>query len=470
MNTNISAAAWLLLGMCAVAGMTTVNPWLTVFALLSLGVAQAIVWRSDSTRLFAYILGYHWLQASVDLLRANFSHVDLDAFYVRGGNAELATALALLATVVLAIGVRLGLGASRSLPFGQPDDPARLVSSRGWFFVYICAAVIAVVATIAGGLIPSLRFPLSVVAHMKFAALWILAYATFSDSRQMKGYFYLAIAFEVLTSFGGFFASFTTPLVVSILAISSAKAKLTFRQLSAVFLSALTLVSMVIIWTAVKEDYRKFASGDSQRQVVVVTYRDTVQELTRLISALDRADIVDAMEKLIARISYTEFFGLTLDYVPAVTDHEWGAIWGDALLRPLMPRFLFPDKVVYDDSSRTRLYTGASIAGADEGTSISIGYIAESYVDFGLPWMFVPIALLGLFMGRICRALSQNGRNGSLVGHAVSFAALLPMALTETSITRSFGGLIGAAMGALVILRYVFPAVLPHLARMARRG
>ncbi len=68
-----------------------------------------------------------------------------------------------------------------------------------------------------------------------------------------------------------------------------------------------------------------------------------------------------------------------------------------------MPRFLFPDKPVLDDSERTRTYTGMNVAGMEQGTSIGIGYIGESYVDFGPVKMFAPIFLLGLLYGLIYR-------------------------------------------------------------------
>ena len=49
------------------------------------------------------------------------------------------------------------------------------------------------------------------------------------------------------------------------------------------------------------------------------------------------------------------------------------------------------------------MYTGSRVAGTEEGTSIGIGYMAESYIDFGPIYMFVPILLLGVFYGLIYR-------------------------------------------------------------------
>ena len=79
---------------------------------------------------------------------------------------------------------------------------------------------------------------------------------------------------------------------------------------------------------------------------------------------------------MVRRLSYVEyFFGAVLDYVPRIVPHEDGALWWDAISRPFMPRFFFTDKAIIDDFERTNKYTGFAVSGANEGTSISIGYM-----------------------------------------------------------------------------------------------
>jgi hypothetical protein len=52
-----------------------------------------------------------------------------------------------------------------------------------------------------------------------------------------------------------------------------------------------------------------------------------------------------------------------------------------------------------------RTYSGVWVAGTESDTSIAFGYAAETYVDFGLPWMFLPVLFFGLFMGILYRWL-----------------------------------------------------------------
>src|SRR5258708_34113455 len=91
---------------------------------------------------------------------------------------------------------------------------------------------------------------------------------------------------------------------------------------------------------------------------------------------------------------------MAVERVPFVLPHTDGQIMIDALTHLITPRFLYPDKAdLQSDSEMVRRYSGAKVAGADENTSIAFGYAAESYVDFGLPYMFIPVLIFGFVLG-----------------------------------------------------------------------
>jgi hypothetical protein len=86
------------------------------------------------------------------------------------------------------------------------------------------------------------------------------------------------------------------------------------------------------------------------------------------------------------------------------------------------------------------LYTGVVVGAAEQGTSIGIGYVGESYIDFGPRGMFLPIALLGMFYGMIFRVFALNSKN-ALIGMAAGAAILVFGAYTiETSNVKLVGG------------------------------
>jgi hypothetical protein len=119
---------------------------------------------------------------------------------------------------------------------------------------------------------------------------------------------------------------------------------------------------------------------------------------------------------------------------------EEGLLWGEALEHIVTPRLFFPDKRVIDDSERTRLYTGIDVAGIEQGTSIGLGYVAESYIDFGPTFMFFPILLLGMFFGGIYRFFMTRSKE-RLLGSALGASILIFQAYTiETSNIKIVGG------------------------------
>jgi hypothetical protein len=93
-------------------------------------------------------------------------------------------------------------------------------------------------------------------------------------------------------------------------------------------------------------------------------------------------------------------------------EHTEGEILAAAIQHSLVPRALFPEKpklLDNDGVDKIRKYAGVWVSGAAKGSSFAFGKEAESYVDFGIPLMFVPLFLYGLLMGfaykRLFRAI-----------------------------------------------------------------
>jgi hypothetical protein len=106
---------------------------------------------------------------------------------------------------------------------------------------------------------------------------------------------------------------------------------------------------------------------------------------------------------------------LALKRVPMITPYENGAILMAAIDNVLTPRLFNPDKAaIPSQSDEVRKYAGVWVRGRESNTSIAFGYVGESYVDFGLPWMFVPIFVYGLFIGVAYRLLVARIRHAEL--------------------------------------------------------
>ena len=106
----------------------------------------------------------------------------------------------------------------------------------------------------------------------------------------------------------------------------------------------------------------------------------------------------------------------------------------EVLTHIMSPRVFYTKKRgLVSDSELVRKYAGVFVAGEKENTNIAFGYAAESYVDFGVPLMFLPVFIYGLMMGityqgflRIIRHRDLAiGRHGHLLAVPVSVRAVV---------------------------------------------
>ena len=175
---------------------------------------------------------------------------------------------------------------------------------------------------------------------------------------------------------------------------------------------------------------------------MAVSAEESAGKLTNLVTDLSWDNFVSGLDNMILRVSYTNLFALTLINVPDSVPYEHGALWLGALKHIVTPRLFFPEKADISDSDRTNIYTGVQVAGTERGTSIGIGYVAESYVDFGPIWMFAPIFVLGVFFGLIYRFFVVRSRS-KLICSAIGSAIVIFGAYTiETSNIKIVGGIV----------------------------
>jgi hypothetical protein len=158
-----------------------------------------------------------------------------------------------------------------------------------------------------------------------------------------------------------------------------------------------------------------------------------------------------SIEILISRLSYIGFFSRVIEYVPAVEPHANGELLQMAITNAFMPRLVFPSKpVLPSDSYYTRRFTGIMVA--EEGTSISIGYMAEFYADWGLAGMFLSILVYGCLIGACIEVVRRFVHPGILVN---PFLIMLMMTVYqfEHQFIKTFAALISTTVAALLIQR-----------------
>jgi hypothetical protein len=271
----------------------------------------------------------------------------------------------------------------------------------------------------------------------------------------MRWAWFLGILFaELVLGFSGYFASFREPLVLAALALIEcfeSKRPAHWMRLSGL---AAATVLLGVLWLGVRTTYRSEFARDSFAQ----SRSERLETLGALSSDwLDQEGdaMVSDMDHLVERLWAVYYPAVAVSRVPEVLPHENGSLMWTALKHVVTPRFLFPDKgLLASDSELVRKYTGIPVAGADENTSIAFGYAAESYVDFGIPLMFLPSIIYGLIMGILYRVVYHLMHHRELAVALVSVVFWLSLYLFERSWIKTFGltATLAVYLGAVVYL------------------
>jgi hypothetical protein len=289
--------------------------------------------------------------------------------------------------------------------------------------------------------LPGLSQALLVALNFKWIIVILLMFAIIRQ-RQQYSLLLTVLLMESVLGVLGFFSHFKSVyFVLGVVLLASPAA---FRPGKILAVSAVLTfsLSLAVIWSVIKSDYREFLNQGTGEQVVLVSVGERLSKLQELVGGLDSEKIQQGVEALVLRVTYVQYFALSLFNVPQNIPHEHGRLWLGAVEHIFMPRIFFPDKAAIDDSARTTFYTGVTVAGADQGTSIGIGYMGESYIDFGRRLMFLPVLLLGLVLGGAYRFLVLKAVH-PLLGMAVATTILMFSGLTiEQSNIKIVGGVV----------------------------
>ncbi|MCB1275571.1 hypothetical protein [Prosthecobacter sp.] len=388
-----------------------------------------------------------WLQVVVAVFYSDLYNVTMDSV-LEAPEIETATWLTLAGVLCLAVGMRSMLSAQGrgrvvadiiEVEAGQ-IDPVRLMQ------MWVVSWIVATIAEGIGWYVTALHQFLVPFSTMKWVFFFMVCYRVLLLD---KGYgmMSLMVAIEFFGGFLGFFSSYKEGLFMFLIAAMTIRRAMNIKlKLAGSLVFVLAFVTSVF-WSSIKMEYREFVRASQHRGTV----EKALQRLSWLesrVSRMDAKSFDNGMRALVARVQYVTLFGHTISHVPHFEPYAKGELWFGAVKHVLMPRFIFRNKSVLDDSERARRFTGVRFSGSESGTSIGIGYMAQSYADFGRIGMFVPVFLLGAFFGRIYQVAIRN-RHSALLGTSVGTAMLF-------SVLQAFATSNAKILGSLVVLSLAY--------------
>ncbi len=433
-------------GLAVLIGMVTSSVTLGA-ALLVLGALVNLLWRTDGPPFFLFCLGFQWCFIVAGILYGLLFGV---ALHAAPGNMDRATMLSLLGLLAIAVGITTAqLLAAKHLqhslvPSGASYNVERLfVSVLGLFWVNWFITLSPLVMSWTGAQI--VLFAL----YFRYVLLAVLFLETF---RQRHGYGYsiAALLFVVVPELASMMSAFKGVLFIFVLALlagwqrrpqsSIAHGKNRRIAILVVGIGCALLFSGMVWEGVIKPTWRPAVMGgivSGTPMERVSAFRAMARESSRQFSV---SHSLGALTRRMSSATY--FFSLTLERVPAVLPYERGAMTGRALRHLMKPRILFPDKPnLGSDSWLVRRYAGVYVAGAESGTSVGLGYMAQFYIDFGPVVMFVALFAMGIYIGSGFALLKHVAPSRQFYFGAAIVVAVRQLMTYEGELAKTVGGI-----------------------------
>jgi hypothetical protein len=424
-------------------------------------LAAGAVWRHGEPPVLSFALAYQWVFMAVPVFY--FAATGRGPLHSPVGDLESAAHLSMVGFLFLAAGIRIGatvFGLERHVArvrhrgaVGDLYDPRRLcilvvvMNAVDWVFEIRPAMLFFSIA----------QFVLAILA-LRQVFLLALFYVVL---RRGSGYLYALVGLlsAIIPRLSSVQSTFKEPLFMILIAGLAEWSRLRWGDsrrrrrarvlLGGVAVGTVGLLIAGVIWEgAIKPVWRYAGTQGSPMEKVAVFYRTASLQASMM-------DARAASERLASRLSTGIFFAYVLDRVPQVVPHTGGDLLMGALRHVTQPRFLYPDKAnLGSGSERAELYAGITVG---EGTSVSVGYMAEFYVDFGVPGMFVPVLVFGALVGAIYAFAARLAPSWTLFAATVTVLFVNTFLTFEGNFTKILGGMAVSAVVFLSFLALIAP-------------
>ena len=423
--------------------------WIATISFLVLFACAGALWQ-PGVPILAYCIAFQWLYVVTGYLFMKAR--DYYPGFQSTDGIELAITLSLLGFVCLTAGIRLGIRflsrkGSRFQEAGQTEiyDLGRLfrivliMSLLGWFMNLVPRLIWFEGAQIIQGIL-AFRQIITLVLFL-------------SVIQQRRGYKYLFLAL-ILNLVPAFASAASAVLGIFIgifivllhewrpwsrLGIERRKS----RQVQFILASLVVITLFLgLVWEGgVKPTWRPIVMSGQVKGSPVEMADAFFQNIPTALSVFSW-DL--AIHASVGRLgSGVAYFAHVLGRVPSVLEHENGFLTWRALRHVAMPRFLYPDKPnLGSDSWLIVTYAGLPAAGWDQMTSIGLGYMAQFYIDWGIPFMFIPLFIYGLLIGLIYQLFHSISPSYNIFRASVIVLFVMHFSGYEAEFAKALGGLL----------------------------
>lgn len=431
----------------AVFAFISPNPALTAASILLVPFFATMLWRRGEPPILFFAVVFQWLQGTTKTFDADIRGLTL-VEYFKGWTIQDAAWLTIVGLVVLTLGMRVALiSMDRSAKYRLGSEVKTLSIKKIWY-VYLASFAFALIGPNYFYYFPRFSQILLAMVDLKWAFFFLLAMVTILR-REQRLNLWVAVTMEVVVGFTGFFSDYKKVFFVLILVLLTVSERFTRRIAIRAGIALVVVGYLSIVWSTVKLDYRDYLNQGSGKQIITVSVGDRLNKIFDLYSDVKWTEIEDGVELLARRVAYIDYFGYVLENVPRQIPYADGELWGQAISHVLFPRLLFPNKpALASDTEVNEKYTGLQlIVQGGRDTNVPLGYMTETYIDFGRYYMFAMIFFVGVVWGLMYRYFLTRKKE-LVFSYGLAVAVLLGAAQLEVSTVKMVGGML---MGFIVM-------------------
>lgn len=434
------------------------DPTLILVAGATLAIGPLLLWPSDRMPILLLPFLIQFLAVGLKPLQSLLLQQPINELSNFGFDLTKAAYLGFAGLSMFAIGMRLGSGNVGETPLQVFHQDATRWRQSMALRIGLTAMVCGHLATALSAFLPPLREPLLAVGQLVYGGMFFLFYWSLVTGRQTVLVASVMVV-ELVIGMSGFFSEFRFTLFVAAIALLCSQHRFRPRTLVIGVVMAAVALNISVFWTWVKPDYRSFLNQGSGEQVANQPLGERMDFLVDAATRFDRDAYDSGLARFISRQSYIDFLAGTLEYVPSIQAHEGGGRTVAAVGHLLIPRLVWPGKPPLEsDTLVAQRYTGLNFNNSDV-TSISLGYLAELYVDFGYGAILACL-VVGLLVGYQVKTLLGYRGSPPLINLSLAVMVVFPVMLFERSLVK----IIAPSMLLFIVVLLLQRIVVPRLA------
>ena len=408
---------------------------------------------------FTVMLFYHFLQISAGIWESNYLGKDIN---YRSPSTEHAIIASYVGLFFLFLPIAYFQNKIPALSLAKLKQYADRISIEKTFRVYIIGFFVINALTGVAFFIPSISQIIISLGNIKWFLFLLFGLQSILKNRKRKE-FYIICFVEFSLGFYSFFSDFKTILFFIFFILLCILTVVRFNKMMIFAISVAVMFFGGVFWTSVKGEYRSFLNKGSKTQSVQVEKGEALNKLLELSEKQNNNSFSDAIESFLDRLQYTYHLAKTMDRVPAVIPHQKGSNWSNTIVFVLTPRIIDPNKGTYDASVKASKYSGIQYSGVKRGVSVSLGYFADGYIDFGYVGMFLPLLILGFIYGSTYYYFIRKSSDNFIFNYAVVGALYMELFSFESDNIFVMGRLYVNLLVFLILRRFFFPKLMAYI-------